>query len=557
METVSNARSRAIVSAKQAALSKHRRLVIARFVARRSRKGAVLWGLVFGILVASKSIDYASIYPTAAARAKIAASFSNNVGLNALLGKPHHINTVVGFTAWNALTVTAIVGAIWAFLLASKTLRGEETAGRWELMLTGRNTARQATANVLAGLGTSLLTLYAVAGLAFIAVGHVHTVNFSPQAALFLALACVSAAAEFLAVGALASQLMPTRSRAASLAAGVFGLSFLIKAVGDASGATWLLNVSPLGWIEKLQPLYGSQPQWLLPIAGFVVVLTGLTIFLAGRRDLGDSMFADKDTAKPRSGLLKSPLGLALRLTRITAASWLVGIGLLALFYGLLTKAAAQAFNASQKALKVESGLVHGSQHAGAVLFLGIVFLFVMALTMAYTASAVGAMREDEAVGYLDNIFVRPVSRLRWLVGRAGLAVVVVALAGIIGGVATWVGVASQHIDVSFHTLLIAGLNTLAPAYFTLGLGVLALGLVPRITTLVVYGVIAWSFLLQLLSSGINLNHWLLDTSIMQHVPLAPAASPDWRAAAILTGLGLLAAIVGAAIFRTRDLQTE
>jgi ABC-2 type transport system permease protein len=545
------------VSAKHGALSRHKRLVIARFVAHRSRKGAVLWGLVFGILVAGKAINFASIYPTAAAKAKIAASFSNNVGLEALLGKPNHINTVVGFTAWNVLSVTVIIGAIWAFLLASKSLRGEETAGRWELMLSGRTTARQATANVLAGLFTSLLILYVVAAAAFIAVGHVHTVNFSPQAALFLALACVSAAAEFLAVGALASQLMPTRSRAASLAAGIFGFCFLIKAVGDASGATWLLNVSPLGWIEKLQPLYGSQPQWLLPIFGFIVVIIGLTIFLAGRRDLGDSTFADKATAKPRTSLLKSPLGLAVRLTRVSAVSWIVGIGLLSLFYGLLTKAAAQAFNASQKALKVESGLVHGSEHAGAVLFLGIVFLFVMGLTMAYTASAVGAMREDEAVGYLDNIFVRPISRLRWLAGRIGLAIVVVALAGILAGVATWIGVATQHIDVSFHALFMAGLNILAPAYFTLGLGILALALVPRITTLVVYGILAWSFLLQLLGSGINLSHWLLDTSVMQHVPLAPAASPDWTAAGILAGLGLLAAILGAVIFRTRDLQTE
>jgi ABC-2 type transport system permease protein len=542
-------------SAKQAKQSK-KHLVIARFVARRSFKGAALWGLAFGIIVAAKAIDYAAIYPTPAARAKIAASFSNNVGLNALLGRPHQINTVVGFTTWNALSVTIIIGAIWAFLLATKSLRGEETSGRWELMLTGRNTARQATVSVLAGMGASLAILYVIAGVVFIGVGHVHTVNFSPQAALFLALACTSAAAEFLAVGALASQLMPTRSRAASLAAAVFGLSFMLKAVGDASSAAWLLNISPLGWIEKLQPLYGSKPEWLLPIAGFVIVVVGLTVFLAGRRDLGDSLFADKDTAKAHTGLLKSPLGFATRLTRVSSVSWLLGISLLALFYGLLTKAAAQAFNASQKALKVEKGLVHGATtHTGAIVFLGIVFLFIMALIMAYTASAVGALREEEAEGYLDNILVRPVSRLRWLTGRVGLAVVVVALAGILGGVATWAGVATQHVGISFHALLLAGLNTLAPAYFTLGLGILTFGLLPRITTLVVYAVLAWSFLLQLISSGLKLNHWLLDTSIMQHVPLAPAASPNWTAAAILIGLGLLAALLGTAIFRARDLQ--
>jgi ABC-2 type transport system permease protein len=537
-------------------MTKKRHFVITRFVARRSIKGAVIWGLAFGIIVAAKSIDFAAIYKTPAARDKIAASFNNNIGLNVLLGRPHHINTVAGFTTWNVLSIMIIIGSIWAFLLATRSLRGEEDGGRWELLLTGRNTARQATISVLGGLGTSLLLLYAITAVVFIAVGQVHTVNFGVESALFFALAGIAAAAEFMVVGALASQLMPTRSRAASLAAAIFGLSFLLRAVADASNASWVLNISPLGWIEKLQPLYGSQPVWLIPIFAFIVVLGMLTIFIAGRRDLGDSTFADKDTAKPRTALLSSPLGLAVRLTRISSASWFIGIGLLALFYGLLTKAAAQAFNSSLKAQQVESHLVHAPQHAGAVLYLGIVFLFIMTLLMAYTATAVGAMREDEAIGYLDNILVRPVSRLRWLVGRVGLIAVVVILAGLLGGVTAWLGATSQHVDVSLHTFLVAGLNTLAPACFTLGIGILALGLVPRMTTFVVYGVIAWSFLLQIVGSGINFNHWLLDTSVLYHVPLAPAASPDWVAAAILAGLGLLAALIGAAVFRVRDLQT-
>jgi ABC-2 type transport system permease protein len=516
----------------------------------------MLWGLIFGIYVASKSIAFAAL--STANRAKVAATFKDSSGLDVLLGKPHAINTVVGYTSWIAISVLLIIGAIWAFLLVTKNLRGEENSGRWELLLAGRTSAARATASVLGGLAVSLTLLYVVTALCFVVIGRYHNVGFGVQAALYLALTAVAGAAEFMAVGAFASQLMPTRSRAASLCAGFFGVCFLLKAVADTTSAVWVMNITPLGWIEKMQPLTGSQPVWLIPIVGFIGILVGLSVFLASRRDLGDSIFADKDSASPRTKLLHSPLGLAVRMTRMSNFSWLMGITLMALFYGFVTKAAAQAFNdLSAKDDKTINKILQVSQqHFGAILYLAVVFLFIMVVIMVYAANAVGAMREDEAEGYLDNLFVRPISRSRWLLGRVTIVIVGVVIAGLLGAVATWVGTASQHVDVSFHTLLLAGINTMAPAFFTLGIGILALGVVPRLTTFIAYGVIAWSFLIQLISSGATFNHWLLDTSVLQHVPLAPASSPNWTAAAILAGLGLIAALIGAAVFRARDLQT-
>lgn len=543
--------------AKKTITKKAPHLVIARFIAKRSRRGAVLWGLIFGIYVASKSIAYATLSP--AARAKVAAPFSSSAGLDVLLGKPNHINTVVGYTSWVCVSVLMIIGSIWAFLLATRSLRGEETSGRWELLLSGRTNARKATANVLLGLTASLVLLFLITAICFIAIGHDHKVGFGVQAALYFALASLVGAAEFMAFGAFASQLMPTRARAASLSAGFFGVCFILKAVADATSAVWVMNITPLGWIEKMQPLENSQPIWLVPIIGFIALFAALSIFLSGRRDLGDSTFADKDVAQPKTGLLHSPLGLALRMTRMSSSSWLLGIGLMALFYGLLTKAAAQAFNSvpSKLVKALNSSLLKTSeQHTGAIIYLGVIFLFVMVVMMVYAANAVGAMREDEAEGYLDNLFVRPITRLRWLLGRLGIIVLVIIVAGLLGSIATWVGIASQSVNVSFHTIFIAGLNTIAPAIFILGVGVLALGIIPRFTTFIAYGVIAWSFLVELLSSGAHFNHWLLDTSVLQHIPLAPAANPNWTAAIILSCLGLAAAILGAIIFKSRDLRT-
>src|SRR5271156_347089 len=90
--------------------------VIARFVNKRTLRSPTLWAVAFGVLVASKSAGYATAAPTLADRTRIAASFSNNIGLSVLLGKPHSIDTVTGFAVWNTLGVMVIIGSIWAFL---------------------------------------------------------------------------------------------------------------------------------------------------------------------------------------------------------------------------------------------------------------------------------------------------------------------------------------------------------------------------------------------------------------------------------------------------------
>jgi ABC-2 type transport system permease protein len=188
---------------------------------------------------------------------------------------------------------------------------------------------------------------------------------------------------------------------------------------------------------------------------------------------------------------------------------------------------------------------------------LGIGFFITMTVVMAFVVSSVNAMRDDEAEGYLDNLLVRPVGRLQWLWGRVGIIAVSVVVIGVLTSLVTWGATAVQHLDISGHALLLAGFNAMAPAAFTLGASIFALGWLPRLTSLIGYAVIAWSFLVQMISSGINLNHWILDTSIFHHVALAPAVDPNWRIVATLCGIGLAMAILGALRFRHRDLQAE
>ena len=180
-----------------------------------------------------------------------------------------------------------------------------------------------------------------------------------------------------------------------------------------------------------------------------------------------------------------------------------------------------------------------------------------MLVLMSYAASAAGAIRADEAEGYFDNLLVRSVSRQRLLWGRIGPILLVIVLGAIVSSSTVWVSMASHRAGIGYGNLLGAGLNMLAPAIFTLGVGVVALGLVPRFTTIFAYGIIAWSFLIQMVSSGLNLSHWILDTSILSQVALAPATDPKWNINLILLIIGIALMVLGAVIFNHRDLASE
>jgi len=80
---------------------------------------------------------------------------------------------------------------------------------------------------------------------------------------------------------------------------------------------------------------------------------------------------------------------------------------------------------------------------------------------------------------------------------------------------------------VAFGKLIQAGVNSAVPAALIVGIGILMLGIKPRWASAVMYAVIGWSFLLELIGPIINLNHWLLDTSLLHHVALSPAADPE------------------------------
>lgn len=529
-------------------------LVVLGRTARSAVRSGVLWGYVFGAYVASSALGYAAAYKTPASRHHLAQTLGADVGVSAIIGPARAIDTVAGFTAWRVLGVASLVGAVWGIFAATRLTRGEEDAGRWELLLSGQTTRRGAAVQALGGLGAGVVALWGVTAVISVVAGRAHQAAIAAPGALFMAIAAVAGAAVFLSVGAFAAQLAPTRRRANGYAAAALGVSYGLRMVADSgAGLAWLRWCTPLGWVEELRPLAGPRPFALVPIGALVGVLVACTVAVAARRDLGASALADGDAASPRTRLLRGPAGLAVRIERGTALGWATGLAAMGIVLGLVAQSAGSTLEDTSVSRFLSRLGGHGT---GAALYLGVSFVLVATMVVLLAAGQMAAAREEEADGRLDHLLVRPVGRVRWLGGRLAVAAAMALGGGVLAGVATLAGAASQHTGVGAGRLLEAGVNVVPPALFVLGLGALALGWWPRATASVSYAVAAWSLLVELVGGAIDANHWLLDTSVLHHVAPAPALPPNWVSAGVLCAAGLAMAGLGAARFARRDLQS-
>jgi polyether ionophore transport system permease protein len=526
--------------------------VLASQVARRAARSGALWGLIFGFFIVVQTHAYTSTYKTQASRDQLAHAYGSNIAMNALIGSERAVNTVAGFASWRFVGILSVLGSIWGLLTSTRLMRGEEEAGRYDLLLAGQTTRRRAGGQALAGLGVGLLALFVLTALGTIVTDRSSSAGFSFGQCLYFSVTLVAGAAMFLAIGVLASQLASTRRRAASMAGVVFGMAYALRMVADLNqGLHWLVWLSPLGWIEETRPLTDPNPVALLPVLVLLIAVTAVTLQLADTRDVGAASLPGRDSSKPHLALLGGSTGLAVRLTRPTALGWLFAVAAFAVLIGTTTESSTKDVTGSQG---IEQAIGRLGGHGSLVADdLGLTFLIIALLIALISAGQITAMRTEEADGYLENLLVRPLSRTSWFVGRLGLSSLLLVTAGVLAGIGAWAGAASQHSGVRFGSLVTAGLNVVPPGIFFLGIGALVLGAWPRQTSTAVYGYLAWSFLVEFAGGVVHTSHWLLDTSVFFHMVPAPATSPDWSSAAVITGLGMLGAVVGGLLLCRRD----
>jgi ABC-2 type transport system permease protein len=515
-----------------------------------SRVRTASFAALFAVYAYVQAAAYRGSYSTLGERRSFAKSFGNDKAIRLFYGLPHDLLTVSGYAAWRVGGVLAIFAAAWGVLAAVRALRVEEETGRQELVLTGVVSRRGAAGAVLTALAIESTILWAALFLGLLAG------RLPPGGSAYLALAVVSPIPVFVGVGALASQLFSTRRLALSASIGVVATTLVLRGVADtADAAGWARWLTPLGWAEELRPFAGPTPAVLILPILVAGVLIAAAVGISLRRDIGSGLIQTTDNAPPRLRLLSSPTAHALRSERGSLAAWLAGIGALALILGLL----ANSFSSANlpPALRREIHKLGGTAITTPSGALATYFLFFVLAGALFVCSQVAAARREEAEQRLETLFALPIDRRAWLIGRLALAAAGAAGLGITAGLVGWAAAASQGAAVSLPRLLEAGLNCLPASLLFLGLAALAFAVWPRASTGISYGLVALSFLGDLVGSLLGLPHWTLSLSpfhAVAFVPVQPFATTD---AVAMIALALVTGGFATYLFQRRDLASE
>ncbi len=520
-------------------------------IARRSfldtRGRTASFAALFVFVAAANVVGYRRSYPTLAERIAFARSFGSNRAVELFYGSPHDLLTVGGYAAWRVGGIGSLIAGIFGLFAAVRALRAEEDSGRQELVLAGTISRRTAylAALTAVGAGTAVLWLALFVGLA--------AAGLSIGGSAFLALATISPAVVFASVGALASQLAPTRRIALELATAALVLAYMLRVIGDTStSAGWARWATPLGWSEETRAFAGTRPAVLvLPALCCALLLTAAGL-ISARRDVGTGLLPARDSAAPRLRLLSSPTALAARGEVGSVAAWAAGTGLFAAVVGVLSTSFTNANVPANLREQLEKlGVSTITTPRGVLGFYFLLFVLTISL---FACSQIAAVRRDEADQRLETLFAFPVGRVRFLAERLLLAAAGAALLALVAAVCAWAGAAAQGAHVSLARLLEAGANCLPAALLFLALGAAAFALVPRATSGIAYGIVTVSFVWQLLGALLGAPRWLLDLSPFQHVALVPAQPFREGAATGLLAIAAVAAIASLVLFRRRDL---
>jgi ABC-2 type transport system permease protein len=517
---------------------------------RDARTQTIAFGCLFAIYSGIQPLGYRTAYPTLADRVSFAHSFAGNDALRLFYGYPYDLLSAGGYTAWRVGGTLAIVAATFGVLAATRALRGEEDRGAAEMIL-AEPVARRATL-VSAGLVTasSIFIVWLAEAAGLLAGG------LAPGGGAYLALATASVAAVYAGVGALTSQIAPTRRIALELGSAVVAVSLLLRVVADtATGAAWLRWATPLGWAEELRPFSAQRPLvLLLPVASCVLLLA-LSARLAARRDLGTGMLRARDAAAPRLLLLSSPTAQTLRSEAVSLAVWTMSIGAFAFVLGMVSASVSSAGisrSIQQQLAKLGAGSIETP--AG---YLSLVFLFFVLAVSLFACAQIGAARHEEAAGRLETLLALGVSRRGWLAGRLRLASCAAATISMGAGLFAWLGAASQGVAVSLPRLLEAAANCLPVSLMFLGLAALAFAVAPRACQGIAYGLVTVTFLWQLSGTVLGAPGWLVKLTPFAHIGLVPAQPFRAADAIVMLGIGALSALAATWAFQRRDLVGE
>ncbi|MEV0001663.1 hypothetical protein AB0H28_05155 [Micromonospora sp. NPDC050980] len=521
---------------------------VTRLAARQVRRPALVVAAVTAGMSALVVATYARTMGDAGAASALAA-LAGNPAIRTLFGEPVGLDTAGGFTVWRTGTVLAVLLTTWGALATTRVTRGEEEAGRWDLLLAGRLTPAGVLGRHLAVLTAALVST------GILLAGALKASGTPAAGALLHATGLTLAGLTAVAVAACATQVFPTRAGATGATMAFLGVGLLARMIGDGGpAAAWLRWLPPYGPLALTRPYHGDRWAPLLALAVAAAVPAGAALALAGGRDIRAGLLRPPVGRAPRRWLLGSVETFAVRRAARPLAGWSAGIGAYFLLIGLLADSLTGflADNPRFADLAAQAGFAGLGTVEG---YTATLFALLAIPIGAFAAVRLAAFAAAETAGRLTLLRAGPVTGTRLLAAEVATTVAGGAALAAVAAVATWVGTTQVGAGLPLAAALAGTANVLPVALLGGAAATLALGVAPRAVTAIGMLPTAGGFLLTVTADSVHAPPWVGALSPYGHLAAVPATAPNWPAtlvmvagAAALTGAGILS-------YARRDLR--
>ncbi|CAM2976422.1 hypothetical protein ACSL103130_09055 [Actinomyces slackii] len=504
-------------------------------VLRRERRGILGWALGGGALALYSSAMLAVMFSTAAERQSMVQGLGTpaavvftgpGFGLDAADPSPGALY------AAQTLSWLGIVAAMMGVLMAVARTRGDEESGPGEL-LRAAPVARMAGARAaLACVTACALVMGALTVVGAVAGGL--EVAGSLAVGLGLALVALIGGGVGLVLGAVA----PSARAARGTGLLVVLTWFLLRGMGDAGDASWLSWLSPIGLLQQSRAYVELRWEPLALLAGAGAVLAVVGLALHARRELGEGLVAG-GAGRDRG---RGPAGVGALAARTSAAArrwWLVG----GLAFGGVYGAFAPTIESSFQEMLQDNPAAQAffGEELGVASYLALIVGYGgMVAAAGAIALAAGAVGEEER-GAAATVLSGPVSRRRWMAGRAlvvlrgAVGIMIGAGVGLVGAAVPALIAADSPAVRQPEVLalgVLAGLVAQVPVALAAGALVLAVHAArPRLARPVGWGAFTAAVTLQVMGPAVMAPQWLLNLSPFAHAPMLPLPSAGTDAA--------------------------
>ncbi len=519
---------------------------VSRLAVRQLGRGAVVVALICGgmsALVASQYQAIGGLLDESGMRA-----LADNRAVRILSGPPVALDDPGGFTVWRTGLPVSVFASGWIMLAATRITRGEEDSRRWDLLLAGRLRMADVVVRYLAALvgSATLIGVTVAAGLL--------AARTEPTGAVIYAAGITCVALTFATTALFAAQVMPSRSGATGLTVATLGVGLMLRMIADGSHQlAWSAWATPFGLTARAAPYAENRIVPLTVLGAFPIVLSGAALVAARHRDLGDGIVAVRDSRAPRTRMLQSIGGFALRRAGRTTLGWATGIAGCFLLVGALLGSMLELFQKNPRFAELAAG---AGVAVSVNVFAAALFSVLAVPTGLYAVTRLASMVADEKAGRCTLLFAQPISRVRLVSTEIAVTVGGVIVLHCLAAVAIWSGAKITGAPLPFTDSLAGALNSLPVALLAAGAAALGVGWLPSAAAAIGALPVVGGFLGNVIKQSASTPGWVVNLSPWTHLAAVPDTSPNWAATAIFLLLGAILTALGVYGYVQRDLAT-